>query len=220
MVFRSRLGVFALLTMLVAVACGGSTTPSTATSSSVADLPSTAPSIATAPSAIPSPTATPTLAPTATPVPTPSPTPEPWKTFTSKVNKYTIKYPPDWVATAGDKNTLDGFDSFSEARFYVGHGLETFTVDVGDFIRQDIAYYKSHFKTKVVSNKAIKLANGYTGRIVEFLGTENSTKVGISHVLVAKGRSWYEINFWLDDPSISSGRELFPDIYKSWRPTP
>ena len=214
---RWQLGIQALLAIMLVTACGSSTSPPPAASNAVADVPSATassqPSSSTTPSAAPTPSATPSA------TPTPSPTPEPWQAYASKLNKYSIRYPPAWSVDPGDKDNFDAFDSFGEARFYVGHSVETYTVDVGDYIRQDISYYKSKFKAKVVSNKPIKLSHAYGGRIVEFLGTEDGRKVSISHVLVTKGRSWYEINFWLDYPSTSPGRELFPTIYGSWRPT-
>ena len=36
---------------------------------------------------------------TPTPTPSPTPTPEPWQAYRSKKLKYSMKYPPDWVAT-------------------------------------------------------------------------------------------------------------------------
>jgi hypothetical protein len=195
---------------LIVVACGSATPPPTGAPSQVAGVPSSAPSVSAAPSATP--------APTATPSPTSAPTPAPWLTYGSNANRYTIKYPPGWTVYAGDADTLDEFDSHKEARFYVGHGVETTPVSVADFVRREISYFRVKFKGTVVSNKAIKLVGGYSGRIVELLGEVSGTKVSISHIFVAKGESWYNINFWLDDPATSPGRELFPEIYGSWRP--
>jgi hypothetical protein len=211
---RSPLAAVALLIAAVLAGCG-SAAPASTSGPSVGGAPSLGPSV------VPSPSPSPSLTPSEPPSPTvtPSATPEPWQTYTSKLYRYTISYPPGWTVSPGDKTSFDGFDSFAEPRFYVGHHVESYTIDVADYIRQDIAYYKSKFKAKVVSNKPIKLASSYVGRIVEFLGDESGTKVGISHILVAKGKSYYELNFWIDDPATSAGRELFPEIYKSWRPT-
>ena len=52
-----------------------------------------------------------------------------------------------------------------------------------------------------------------------FDATESGTPVSITHIGVAKGKVFYEINFWLDNPKTSPGLELLATIYQSWRPT-
>jgi hypothetical protein len=56
----------------------------------------------------------------APPSPSPSPTPLPFLAYKSSLNHYAITYPSGWRVSPGDKDHLDGFDSYDEARFYVG----------------------------------------------------------------------------------------------------
>src|SRR4051794_19291416 len=113
--------VLALLAILVVSACGEpATTPSPSALAAVepsASISSPIPSSTSVPSATPRPTATPL--PTATPSPTPAPTPTPWQKYTSKRNRYTMKYPPEWIVTPGSSKLADQFDNYGSPWVFV-----------------------------------------------------------------------------------------------------
>ena len=219
------------LAVLVAVvgACGNSSSPSPSTAAgSASPSPSAAviaagslsaeSSASTTPSS--SVAATPTPRPTATPVPTPAPTPVPWKTFTSKRYHYKMSYPPDWVVTPGNAQYQDQFDSFGYPYIYVTRDTVTNQVSVSITVNGEIAYMKSHYKAKLVSNKGIKLASGYSGRLLTFTGVEQGLKVTIQLIVVAKGRVGYFISLFADSRTADQDRGLFRKMYLTWRPTP
>jgi hypothetical protein len=215
---RADLRAGVVLAIIVA-GCGNAATPSPAAPASVG--PSTvAVAVAVAPSAsVAPPSVAPSPSPTASPSPTPAPTEQPWQTYTSKLNKYTISYPPRWASEPGDKKHFDLFDSLGYIRVYVGRHTYEFTVDAADFAKQDIAAYKKDYKAKLVSNKPLNLKGGYRGRIVELTGVEDGVPISLTHIVVSKGRVAYDINMYIDYPDTSAGRELFKPIYTSWRPT-
>ncbi len=85
-------------------------------------------------------------------------------------------------------------------------------------VTRNVAYFKSHYKAKVISNKPIKLA-GWSGRIVTLRGKDQGQTILIQHILVAKGRVGYTIEMWGDDGGAASDRALFKQIYGTWRAT-
>ena len=215
------------LAVLVAIvaACGNSATPSPSAADASASAPAVAaasPSPVASPSVAPSPSvaATPTPSPTATPSPTPAPTPVPWKTFTSKRYHYKISYPPDWVVTPGDAKYQDQFDGYGYPFVYVTRDTVTNEVSVSITVTGEIAYMKSHYKAKLISNNGIKLASGYAGRLLTFTGVEEGLKVTIQLIVVAKGRVGYFLSLFADSKTAPQDRQLFRKMYLSWRPTP
>ena len=167
---------------------------------------------------MPSPTATPL--PTATPVPTPKPTPVPWKSYTSKKYHYKIQYPPTWVVTPGSGTFSDQFDGYDYPYVWIYRD----TVSSGSIASpsltatHDIAYNKSHYKAKLISNKSIKV-NGWSGRIVTMRGVDNGVKVEIVDLLIAKGRVGYGLEMWGHVESAPADLALFKRMYGTWRPT-
>ena len=65
----------------------------------------------------------------------------------------------------------------------------------------------------------MKLAKGYSGRIVTFTGVDHGVKVTIVKIFVAKGRSGYFIEMWSDRTTTAADLKLFKQMYTTWRPT-
>jgi hypothetical protein len=193
-------------------AAGVQATPSTGASSSAAPSSSSS----AAPSATPVPTPTATAAPTA--APTPLPTPVPWKSYKSKRNHYSIKYPPSWVVTPGTTKLADQFDAFGYPYVYVSRDVVSTSVSISLTVSHDIAYYKSHFKAKLKSNKAISL-HGYSGRILVFEGVDNGLKVRIERIIIGRGRVGYFLSLYADLTTAAADHATFKRMYLSWKPT-
>lgn len=218
--------ILALLVIFVVAGCGAQT-PSTAPSlalAAVSPSPSALPSESASPSPSPSPSPTPTAIPTATPVPTPSPsptpvpTPVPWKSYTSKRYHYKMKYPPTWIVTPGSAKLADSYDDFGLPAVYVYRDTVSGIASVSLTVRHDIAYYKSHFKAKVVSNKSIKVG-GWSGRMIIFSGTDNGRKLLFQHIILARGKVGFFIDMTGDLENATPDKALFKKIYATWRPT-
>lgn len=218
---RSLLG---LLVIILVGGCGSSETspsPSAAlaiVSPSTIVEPSASSTAAPSPSASPTASPTPRPTPTATPLPTPVPTPVPWNSRTSKRFHYKIKYPPDWVATPGDAKTADLYDGFGPPWVSVSRDTVSGVASINLTMTRDIAYYKSHFKAKVLSNKAIKL-DGWPGRIITFRGSRDGRVMLMQHIILAKGRIGYFIDMDGDYDAAAADKTLFKAIYRTWRST-
>jgi len=214
--------ILALLLAGVCAGCGSSVTPppsvdtaaAASTSSSAAPNPSPSPSPSRSTSAAPS--ATPSATPT--PTPTPAPTPPPWKTYVSKIWHYSMQYPPDWVVTPGSARLSDQYDAYGYPYVYVDRDTVSGTVSVSLTVTHDIAYYKSHYHAKLISNKSIKLAGGYTGRILVFQGTDQGVKATFQHIIVGKGRVGYFLDMIGDFTTTAADKALFKRMYLTWRP--
>ena len=233
----------ALAIALLVAACAPST-PSSAPSSPVdaTATPSSAPSspvdatatpalaiatpVAPTPTASPEPTAAPTPTPTVTPPPTaspeptaaPTPTPAPWASYKSKRYRYVIKYPATWVVTPGKAGLADQFDGYRYPYFFVNRSTVTGIASVSLTVTSDKAYFKSHYKAKVVSNKPVKL-HGYSGRLVTYRGVSDGVKLLFQELVLAKGHVFYRLEAWGYLDAAAADRALFNKFYKTWRPT-
>jgi hypothetical protein len=214
-----------ILALLLAAACAGCDSSVTPQASQLAAVqpsvgtsaaPSSSPS--PSPSASPSPTPTATPDPTATPTATPPPPPPPWKTYISKLFHYSIKYPPDWVVTHGSSRLADQFDAYGYPYVYVDRDVVSGSASVSLTVTHDIAHYKSHYHAKLISNKSIRLAGGYVGRILVFTGTDQGLKATFQHIIVAKGKVGYFIDMVSDFSQTAADKVLFKKIYTTWRP--
>jgi hypothetical protein len=224
-----RRSLVGLLALVVVAGCGSTTVTPSASASLAAVSPSSSPRSA-APSstptatataagtatAKPSPTATPL--PTATPVPTAAPTPVPWQSYRSKRFHYKIKYPPGWIVTPGTTKTADQFDDYVAPWVTVYRDTVSGVASVNLTVTRDIAYYKSHYKAKLLSNKPIKL-DGWLGRILTFKGTRDGRTLLMQHIIIAKGRTGYFIDMDGDYDHAAPDKALFKTMYKTWRAT-
>jgi hypothetical protein len=216
--------ITALLIVFIVAACGSQATP--APSSPASAAPGASAVIAAVASSPPSPSPSPTAttAPTATPqptptlAPTPAPTPVPWKTYTSKRYHYKIKYPPDWIVTPGTTKLSDSFDNFGYPYIYVFRDLVTTSVSISGTVTLQVAFYKSHYKAKLVSNASITLA-GWPGRLLTFSGVDGGLKVIIKEAIVGKGKAGYFITMFGEPANAEADRDLFKKMYLTWRPT-
>ncbi len=205
----------------VAGACGAAN-PTTSPSVAVADVSPTPPAATPSPKPTPSstPSATPTASPTPAPTasPTPAPTPQPWASYKSKRYHYRIKYPPTWVVTPGTVKLADQFDDYGYPYVFISRDVVSGIASINLTATHDIAWFKSHYRTKLVSNKSVKLS-GYAGRLLIFRGTDDGRKVLIQHLILAKGRVGYVLDMYSDLGPTVADRALFKKIYKTWRPT-
>ena len=217
-----RRHILTVLTVGVLAACSPSApTPSAALVEPTAS-PSAEPSPSDSPSPAPSPTPTaaptPTAELTASPAPTPAPTPVPWKSYTSKRYHYKMKYPPTWVVTPGSSRIADEYDGFALPYVYVYRDTVSGVASVSLTVTHDIAYFKSHYKAKLQSNKPIKL-DGWSGRILTFKGTQSGLPMLFQHILVAKGRVGYTLDLEGNYADAAADKALFKTMYKTWRVT-
>lgn len=220
-----QLAIAALLVAVVVGACGGTATPVPSSVAVTDPSPSAASSVlpgaTSSPSVEPPASTAPTVAPTATPTvaPTPAPTPVPWKTYTSKLFHYKMSYPPDWIVTPGTATRSDEYDNYGYPYIYVTRDTVSTSVSISRTVSFEIAYFKSHYKTKLVSNQGIKLANGYTGRLLTFNGTDDGVKVVIKELIVGKGKIGYFLTMFGQTENGVADRTLFRKMFESWRPT-
>jgi hypothetical protein len=214
-----RILVSLLIVGLVAACDSATSSPAPSPSAAVAAISSAAPSPSpsAAPSPSPTPTPTPTPSATPTPTPTPAPTPEPWKTYKSARFHYSIKYPPTWIVTPGTSKLSDLFDDFDSTYLYITRDTVSGSASVSLTVSGDIAYYKSHYKGKLSSNKAIRLA-GWSGRILILTGVDNGQKVLIQRIVIAKGSVGYLMTMWSDLSDAAAARAMFKKMYLTWRP--
>ena len=188
--------------------------PSPSPLSTAAPAPSPAPTAS--PSASPRPTATP--APTATPSPTPKPTPAPWAVYKSKLFKYSIKYPPDWIVTPGSTKRADVIDDFDTRFVFLERDTVSTWVDVQGTVDQEKAYYKSHYKAKLVSDKKVHVGS-LSGRLLTFNGSDDGQKVRIQHLIIARGKVGYFVTMFSDPGNEKADAKLFLRMYNSFKPT-
>ena len=215
------LGLWIAAAMVVATACAApsqnpaSTVAAASPAASVAQVATASPSASASPTA--SPTATPTAEPTATPSPTPAPTPVPWQTYKSKLFKYSMKYPPDWIVTPGTSKRSDQYDDSGTHFVYVYRDTVSTTVDLNGTVSAEIAYYKSHYKAKLLTNKLVHVG-AYSGKSLTFTGSANGRKFYMQVIIIKRGKVGYFIEMWSDPGAESADRKLFLRIYNSFKP--
>jgi hypothetical protein len=165
------------------------------------------------------PLATPTPTPAATPTPSPTPTPEPWQSYTSKKLKYSVKYPPDWVATPSTPGYTDSFDDRGSTFVFVDRDVVDagFVSAVDRTAKSEIAYYKSHYDAKVLSNKKARVA-GWNGRLIKMVGKEDGVDTYYQLLLLAKGRVGYFVDWRSDNGDRDADKALFERMYRSFKP--
>ena len=123
------------------------------------------------------------------PTAAPTPTPAPWASYKSKRYRYVIKYPATWVVTPGKAGLADQFDGYRYPYFFVNRSTVPGIASVSLTVARDKAYYKSHYKGKVVSNRPVKL-HGYSGRLVTYRGVSDGVKL-LFQIVLAKGHVFY-----------------------------
>ena len=193
--------------------------PSPTTGGLAAASPSTETSPTATPTPEPTPAPTPTPDPTATPTPTPAPTPTPWLAYKSKRFHYKITYPPTWIVTPGSAKRSDLFDDARSTWVYVDRDtIRTGTVSLGITQSNQIAYYKSHYKAKLLTKKSLKVA-GWPARLLTFRGTDDGQKLYIQVLFVAKGRAGYFLRMFTFDGNRKADQALFKKIWKTFRRT-
>jgi hypothetical protein len=215
-----------VLAAALVAGCAGATQsaapkPSPTEAGLAAASPSTEPSPSPTPTPEPTvaPTPTPTPVPTATPTPTPKPTPTPWLAYKSKRFHYKIKYPPTWIVTPGSSKLSDTFDDFQSHWVYVDRDtVRSGYVSLSLTQSSRIAYYKSHYKAKLLTKKSLKVA-GWPARLLTFRGTEDGQKLYIQVLFLAKGRVGYDLLMFSYDGNRKADQALFKRIWRTFRRT-
>ena len=223
--------VFASVVALAVVGCdaskpSSSVSPSDAAvahagQSAVAETsPSPLASASLTPSGSPNPTPIVSANPTPSASPTPAPTPTPWQRFTSKRHHYKISYPPGWIATPAPAGGVDQFDNYDYPYIEVDRTTVVgSSISVRLTVNDEIAYYKSHYHGKLISNQSITLAGGYSGRMVTFDAIDDGVKVVAREIFVAKGRVGYYLDLWGKPDTAKKDYAIFKQMFTSWRPT-
>ena len=83
--------------------------------------------------------------------------------------------------------------------------------------KAEIAYYKSHYDAKVLSNKKAKVA-GLPGRLIKMTGNVDGIETYFQVLLVAKGRMEYRLDWQSPDDDHDADKALFERMYKSFKP--
>jgi hypothetical protein len=142
----------------------------------------------------------------------------PWKTYKSKRNKYSIKYPPEWVVTPGTAKLADQIDDYVNHYVFLSRDTEPRTVSLNLSATHAIATIKSHYKAKLLSNKKVKL-RGWPGRLLTFNATQDGRKIYIQELILAKGKAGYFIDMFSDRGNAAKDKALFKKIYRTWKPS-
>ena len=221
---RSVLSPIALFVAVVIGACNATPPPNTPEpNANVATPSASTAAVLASPTTSPSPTATATPAPspTAAPTPTPQPKPAAWRTFTSNRWRFSIKYPPGWIVTRAASNRLpdqfDDFGLFETHVVYASRDIVAGTASINLTATHDIAYFKSHYKARLVSNTRVRVA-GWPGRLMIFRGSQSGRALYIQHLILAKGRVGYIIDMYSDRGHDAADKVLFRKMYTTLKP--
>ena len=210
-------GLLALGVSGISGACAaGQTTSSAQAVAAVTPAPS--PSPTPRPTAAPSASPAVTPEPAATPTPTPKPTPVPWAVYKSKLFKYQIKHPPDWIVTPGSSSRADQIDDFASHYVFLERDTVSTWVDITGTVDQQKAFYKSHFKAKLISDKKVSVGS-LSGRLLTFNGSEDGRKFRIQHLIIARGKVGYFVTMFSDPGNEKADAKLFLRMYNSFKPT-
>jgi hypothetical protein len=142
---------------------------------------------------------------------------EDWPVYTSKRYHYVISYPQYWTVTPGSVGYPDTFDEGENAIQIARYGRAG-TVSMSQVVHDDIAWYKTNDKAKLVSNKAVKVA-GWSGRLLSYRGTYNGSQLAIQSLLLAKGRILYNLTFDGSAVNATGDAALFERVYVTFKPT-
>jgi hypothetical protein len=120
--------------------------------------------------------------------------------------------------TPGSAMLSDSYDNFGYPYAYADRVTVANGISISRTVTAEIAYVKSHYKAKVLSNQAIILA-GWPGRLLTFSGVDDSVKVIIKEVIVGKGNVGYFISMFGETANVVADRTLFRKMYMTWRAT-
>ena len=130
-----------------------------------------------------------------------------------------MKYPPDWVVTPATPGYSEQFDdrgiTFVFVDRYPGVGGSVTALERS--AKAEVAYYKSHYDAKVLSNKKARVA-GLPGRLIKMTGNVDGVETYFQVLLVAKGRMEYRLDWQSPDGDHEADKALFERMYKSFKP--
>ena len=129
-----------------------------------------------------------------------------------------MKYPPTWIVTPGSAKVADQYDEFGFPYITVYRDTVSGIASVSLTVKRDIAWYKSHYKTKVVSNKPIKVA-GWSGRLIILTGIDDGRKLQFQHLILARGKVGFFLDMTGDLDDAAADKVMFKGIYATFRPT-
>jgi len=163
----------------------------------------------------------PPLAPSAPPParqPTP-PTTE-WRTYTSELFQYEIRYPPTWAVTAGRGPFADEIDTGDLPWLFVRRGLaDDTTPTVAAAIEHDVLIERRDDRAEFVSAHSISLPGGYEGTYLLYRGRIRLGPVTVQRIIVEKGGVFYYFSLYGERASEAADIALFEQIYGTWKAT-
>jgi hypothetical protein len=125
------------------------------------------------------------------------------------------------VVTPGSAGVSDSFDNFDLPYVTVYRNVieSGETGSLGLTATSDIAFYKSHYKAKVLTNKSITVA-GWPARLLIFSGTIDGQKELLQHLIIAKDRVTYRLDMDGLLEKQTGDKALFKKMYLTFRPKP
>ena len=130
-----------------------------------------------------------------------------------------MKYPPDWVATPATPGYGDSFDDRGSMFVFVDRDV----VSAGSVAalertaKAEIAYYKSHYDAKVLSNKKAKVA-GWNGRLIKMTATSTAWRPTSSCCCWPRVEWATSLDWSSEDDDREADKALFERMYKSFKP--
>jgi hypothetical protein len=153
--------------------------------------------------------------PAASTSPSPPPSPRPWKTYRSGRFHYSIKYPPNWVATPGSAKLPDSFDDF-ERFVYVSRTTVSGTVSLSLTVTFETNYMKSHYRAKLLTSASLTAA-GWPAKLLTFNATRDGRRFYVQELIAVKGSAAYFLVWWSDRGNEVVDRSVFRRIFGTFR---
>jgi hypothetical protein len=126
-----------------------------------------------------------------------------------------MTYPPGWVVTPGTATVLDQYDNYGYPYVYVDRATGSGSLKASTAF--EVAYLKSHYAARLVSNRSIKLA-GFPGRLIRLQGKDNGVDVTIQELVLVRGGVGYYISLYAERESFATDATTFETMYRTWRP--
>jgi hypothetical protein len=121
--------------------------------------------------------------------------------------------------TPGAAGVPDQFDNYGYPVVTVFRDTVVGLASVNLTVPREVAYYKSHYKGRLVSTTKVRLAGGYAGKMLTFNATDQGVKVVIRDLIVTKGHHGYFLVMWGETASANADLATFKRMYGTWRPT-
>jgi len=199
------------IAVLLVAACGSEASPTPANSSGPGE-------VAAAPPYRFPPPRTPSTPPTPPAQVWPSTTE--WRTYTSDLFRYEVRYPPTWAVEQGGGPFADEIDTGDLPWLFVRRGVaDSTTPTVGAAVKGDIRIERRDDRAELVSARSIALPGGYEGMYLLYHGRIAAGPVTLQRIIVAKGAVFYYFSLYGELRTEAADIALFGQIYGSWKAT-